>query len=401
MTRQESFKRRIRARMAETGERYGAARRVLIDQAAAREQAASQRRRTWVAEPEQSDAAVLAATGRGYDDWCDLIEAWPGHEQGHGAVAEWLQQEHGVDGWWAQSVTVGWERITGRRLPHQQSDGTFTAGRSRTVAVDTDELQEAEVAGRDMISGLLRRLLVGSDELRLASEDGRASGSLRLLVPRDRSSPVLELSARGEDLKVSSTGKYVPGHKLSKKTLAWFDRAFVDGRVKSATVELKGPIRVFPFRNGEGTFDATAEVEDAALAYHDAWTPATGIDAEVTFHNQGMTARAKAAHVGGVATENAVAEIKDFKQNELRLSALASSDLQHAFEFLRASPLNTALGEQFERLEGQGCPINAIRVSDGLEPGVILFEPPEDDDPLGARLEELGVDRRECADFGE
>jgi 2-octaprenyl-6-methoxyphenol hydroxylase len=40
-----------------------------------------------------------------------------------------------------------------------------------------------------------------------------------------------------------------------------------------------------------------------------------------------------------------------------------------------------------ERLEGQGCPITAIRVSDGLEPGVILFEPPEDDDPLGIMVE--------------
>lgn len=40
-----------------------------------------------------------------------------------------------------------------------------------------------------------------------------------------------------------------------------------------------------------------------------------------------------------------------------------------------------------QRLEGQGCPINAIRVSDGLDPGVILFEPTEEDDPLGIMFE--------------
>jgi 2-octaprenyl-6-methoxyphenol hydroxylase len=40
-----------------------------------------------------------------------------------------------------------------------------------------------------------------------------------------------------------------------------------------------------------------------------------------------------------------------------------------------------------ERLEGQGCPIVAIRVTDGLEPGAILFEPPEEDDPLGMMFE--------------
>lgn len=136
MTKQESFKRRIRARMAKTGERYGAARRVLIEQAATRGG------RRWVSEPETGDDAVREATGRGYDEWCDLIEAWPSHDEGHTAVAAWLQDEHDVDGWWAQTVTVGWERITGRRLPHQRPDGTFSAGRTRTVTTDVAALRE-------------------------------------------------------------------------------------------------------------------------------------------------------------------------------------------------------------------------------------------------------------------
>lgn len=121
MTRNETFKRRIRARMAKTGEKYGAARRVLIDQAATRGT------RSWASQPQQSDEVIRDNTGRGWDEWRELIEAWPGNTDGHGAVAAWLQQEHGVDGWWAQSVTVGWERISGRRLPHQMADGTFTA----------------------------------------------------------------------------------------------------------------------------------------------------------------------------------------------------------------------------------------------------------------------------------
>lgn len=132
MTRQESFKRRIRERMAKTGERYAAARRNLIDQSGAR---------TWISQPEVSEEAVRAATGRGWEDWCDLIDGWPGHTDGHTAIAAHLQDAHGVDGWWAQTVTVGWERITGRRLPHQQPDGTFTAGKSRTITIDPDQLR--------------------------------------------------------------------------------------------------------------------------------------------------------------------------------------------------------------------------------------------------------------------
>ena len=40
-----------------------------------------------------------------------------------------------------------------------------------------------------------------------------------------------------------------------------------------------------------------------------------------------------------------------------------------------------------DRLEGEGCPIRSIRVSEGLEPGGIVFETPEDDDPLGIMIE--------------
>ncbi|HEX4738240.1 MAG TPA: UbiH/UbiF/VisC/COQ6 family ubiquinone biosynthesis hydroxylase [Allosphingosinicella sp.] len=39
------------------------------------------------------------------------------------------------------------------------------------------------------------------------------------------------------------------------------------------------------------------------------------------------------------------------------------------------------------RLEGEGCPIRSIRVSEGLEPGGIVFETAEDDDPLGIMVE--------------
>jgi hypothetical protein len=134
MTKQETFKKRVRARMAKTGERYGAARRALLPPATGGG-------RAWVAEPEATDEAVREATGRGWDEWCDLVDAWPGHDGGHAAVATWLREEHGVPGWWAQSVTVGWERITGRRLRHQRSDGTFNANRTRTVRIDRDELR--------------------------------------------------------------------------------------------------------------------------------------------------------------------------------------------------------------------------------------------------------------------
>lgn len=136
MTRQSSFKRRVRARMATTGERYAAARRSLLA-------THGDGRRPWASDPGMGDDALRAATGRGWDDWCDVVEAWPGHDAGHAAIAAHLHAAHGLDHWWAQGVTVGYELITGRRLPYQRADGTFAASRSRTVRVAADDLRAA------------------------------------------------------------------------------------------------------------------------------------------------------------------------------------------------------------------------------------------------------------------
>lgn len=181
MTRNESFKRRIRARMVRTGEKYNAARRTLIEQAEDRDD------RGWVSQPEHTDEVIGTNTGRGWDQWRELIDAWPGHDGGHREVAAWLQREHDVDGWWAQAVTVGWERITGRRLPAQMADGTFTASKSATIATDRDALREMllDAAGRaDLFPGLETELRSRptSKNVRIGLEQGVAEINL---APKD------------------------------------------------------------------------------------------------------------------------------------------------------------------------------------------------------------------------
>lgn len=135
MTTQESFKKRVRARMARTGERYTTARRALQAKAA-------DSTRSWVSDPEMGDEAIANGTGHRWDHWCDLIDSWGVEEWDHASVANRIEAEHPVNGWWAQCITVGYERITGLRLPNQMADGTFTANKSKTVRADGIKLRE-------------------------------------------------------------------------------------------------------------------------------------------------------------------------------------------------------------------------------------------------------------------
>ena len=136
MTERKSFKRRVRARMEKTGERYTAARRQVATRAA---QPAD-------AEPTGtvSGEAIVRATGKSWDDWFAALDAWDATERSHREIARHLREAHGVPGWWAQSVTVGYERARGMRAKHQQPTG-FAVTVSKTVACDADRLFAAFV----------------------------------------------------------------------------------------------------------------------------------------------------------------------------------------------------------------------------------------------------------------
>lgn len=93
------------------------------------------------AEPDLSDEAVRKATGRDWDEWTSTLDDWGARDRSHTEIARHVVDDHNIDGWWAQSVTVGYERIRGMRKPHQRPDG-FSMSASKTVAVPVATLFE-------------------------------------------------------------------------------------------------------------------------------------------------------------------------------------------------------------------------------------------------------------------
>ncbi len=133
MTKQRTFKRRVRERMTKTGESYTAARRMLIAQGERPDAAPPD------FEPPVADARVLESTGRGWDEWLRMLDDWGAAGHTHTETARWLREEHGVAGWYSQAITVGFERARGLRAPGERPDG-FVAGTSRTVDVPVERL---------------------------------------------------------------------------------------------------------------------------------------------------------------------------------------------------------------------------------------------------------------------
>ena len=179
MTEQKARKRQIRTRMAKTGERYTAARRNVTKPT---------RMPPRVSEPPFSEAAVRKATGKGWDDWFRILDAWGGTEHTHTEIARHVTTDLGVDGWWAQSVTVGYERARGIRAEHQRPDG-FSVDVSKTFPVSAERLFDAFAQARRRNRWLER----GTLTLRTATEPRSA----RFDVRDDGSRVAVFITAKG------------------------------------------------------------------------------------------------------------------------------------------------------------------------------------------------------------
>jgi hypothetical protein len=141
MTTQKTFKRRVRARMAKTGESYTAARRQLIADGDQPDPG------TPIYETVVSDDRMREATGKSHEEWFTILDAWGGTNHNHTEIARHVIEELGVPGWWGQSITVSYERARGMRAVGQMKDG-WTINASKTVNVPVEELFDNVVEDR-------------------------------------------------------------------------------------------------------------------------------------------------------------------------------------------------------------------------------------------------------------
>ena len=85
-----------------------------------------------------SDVALKEATGKDWAEWKTSLEEWGAAEKSHLEIAKYLSDDLGLNGWWAQGITVGYERMIARRAVGQRSDGAYSASVSKTINASVD-----------------------------------------------------------------------------------------------------------------------------------------------------------------------------------------------------------------------------------------------------------------------
>ncbi len=182
---------------------------------------------------------------------------------------------------------------------------------------------------------------------------GSAQGRLRMVF-RPGELPLMDLSATARDMDLRQTWRYLPIEKLKPKSLAWLDAAFRAGRVTEGQVSITGPVRGFPYREGQGRFVASGRASGVTLHYAPGWPDVHGIEGEARFEGPALHAVASRGVIGDIPFTQAEVNSADLRQAIVALRASAHTDAGRAIRLLQSSPLAPSFGSAFAGLSAAG-----------------------------------------------
>ena len=137
-----------------------------------------------------SSETVRAATGRGWEEWLEALDAAGAADWNHGEIVGHLEREYpdATSSWWRQSITVGYEQARGKRAVGETAAG-FQVGVQRSVAASPAETWELIVARPELWLGEGASVAFAEGERYVVpAGDGAAgaSGEVRVVKPGDR-----------------------------------------------------------------------------------------------------------------------------------------------------------------------------------------------------------------------
>lgn len=179
-------------------------------------------------------------------------------------------------------------------------------------------------------------------------------GNMGLLIPKDSSSPIINILAGFNLSDPTQAMPYLPVGIMSKNLVKWLDEAIISGKSSSGNVVLTGPIRDFPFVHNEGRFIVDSQLQDVALHYRDGWPDIQHINGQLEFVNNSMAVNASSGQIFNATLSNVQASIPNLPKATLTVTGNVTGDLNDGWKFLQESPLYNSIGKQISAFELKG-----------------------------------------------
>lgn len=195
---------------------------------------------------------------------------------------------------------------------------------------------------------------LGSGGLQIDAPGLRLQPRFALELPGAGAAPRLELAAAFEPFDLQALRRYWPHTAMPEPTRRWLDEALLAGRADSARLVMAGAFGDWPFRTGEGLFEARVRLDDVRLRFNPDWPEATDLSGEVVFDGPGLRLEGLQGRLLEVPVAAAEGRITDFRRAWLDLELRGGEEAAGLRRLLLASPLRRELGEHLDALSISG-----------------------------------------------
>jgi uncharacterized protein (TIGR02099 family) len=211
----------------------------------------------------------------------------------------------------------------------------------------------------------------GIQRCAVENEDLAAHGNV--IISGNQGRPGVDVNVVVERGNIGRLDPYWPEAVMSENIKDWLRGGLLAGDILSGRLQIHGDLDDWPFRAGEGRFEAQAEVGNAAIDYRDGWPRAEAVDASLRFVGPGMEIEGRVGKLGSAAAQTARASISDLKSPLLRIEYRARDELADLLGFIRQTPLYDEVRFDLNRFTfaGQAETRGSIRIPLGSRGGNI------------------------------
>ncbi len=203
-------------------------------------------------------------------------------------------------------------------------------------------------------------VIVTAPSMAVTTDKANASTHFRLFLPKDKQrSPTIEMLAgmKVQNATQKDAYRYMPVGVLPTPVVKYLDASVKGAEELKASLVLRGPLRDFPFEDGQGTFLIEAQVTNGRLKYYSEWPTATQLSGFLRFNSRSMFIDMDHGVMAGLPIEKITAAIPYMGEKHpvtLHVTAKVKSELDKGMSFLRASPLHAMLGKEIDYIQMQG-----------------------------------------------
>ncbi len=151
--------------------------------------------------------------------------------------------------------------------------------------------------------------------------------------------PAVDLNVDILRLDAARLDPYWPQGIMPAAVTRWLRANLHHGEVSSGRLQIFGDMDDWPFRHGEGRFEARARVENAELSFAPGWPALRQVNATAEFIGAGMRVEGHAADFAGVPVEQAVARIERFGAPLLQVDFSGGAQAGKVLAMLQQTPV--------------------------------------------------------------